>query len=212
MRWDRRRLIVGISSSGHPVRRWRGCRPCRALRKPAALRCRSGRQQPAVSSGGGRPPAIPAARAAGIRHDTQPRLAEQHELPERGAGRQPFEATLDTRQFLLAGFHDSPGRASCDPGGRDTPALAVRPPRTGSPFAFAGLWGGGWTAPVGPAPAESLFGPEPGGPVETFAILTTAANATVCGRSRPHAGHPASGRLESLACRRGHPARAPSRG
>ena len=29
------------------------------------------------------------------------------------------------------------------------------------------------------APAGSLFGPEPGGPVETFTILTTAANETV---------------------------------
>ncbi len=50
--------------------------------------------------------------------------------------------------------------------------------RDGSPFAFAGLWER-WTAPEGPAPAGSLFGPEPGGPVETFTILTTAANATV---------------------------------
>ncbi len=50
--------------------------------------------------------------------------------------------------------------------------------RDGSPFAFAGLWER-WTAPGGPAPTVSLFGPEPGGPVETFTILTAAANAMV---------------------------------
>ena len=50
--------------------------------------------------------------------------------------------------------------------------------RDGSPFAFAGLWER-WAAPEDPAPAGSLFGPEPAGPVETFTILTTAANATV---------------------------------
>lgn len=50
--------------------------------------------------------------------------------------------------------------------------------RDGSSFAFAGLWER-WSAPEGPAPAGSLFGPEPGKPVETFTILTTAANETV---------------------------------
>ena len=69
--------------------------------------------------------------------------------------------------------------------------------RDGSPFAFAGLWER-WTAPEGPAPAGLLFGPEPGGPVETFTILTTAANDGR-GGSRPHAGHPAAGRLPPLA-------------
>ena len=48
--------------------------------------------------------------------------------------------------------------------------------RDGSSFAFAGLWER-WSAPEGPA--GSLFGPEPGEPVETFTILTTAANETV---------------------------------
>ena len=50
--------------------------------------------------------------------------------------------------------------------------------RDGAPFAFAGLWER-WTAPAGPGTAGSLFGPEPGGPVETCTILTTTANATV---------------------------------
>ena len=50
--------------------------------------------------------------------------------------------------------------------------------RDNAPFAFAGLWER-WAAPEGPAPKGSLFGPEPGGPVETFTILTTAANETV---------------------------------
>ena len=43
---------------------------------------------------------------------------------------------------------------------------------------FAGLWER-WTGPEGPAPTGSLFGPEQSRPVETFTILTTAANETV---------------------------------
>ena len=50
--------------------------------------------------------------------------------------------------------------------------------RDGSPFAFAGLWER-WTSAEGAAPAGSLFGPAPGDTVETFTILTTAANGIV---------------------------------
>ena len=50
--------------------------------------------------------------------------------------------------------------------------------RNGAPFSFAGLWES-WTTAEGSGPTGSLFGPEPGGPVETFTILTTAANETI---------------------------------
>ena len=53
---------------------------------------------------------------------------------------------------------------------------AVIPAAPGPALPFAEAVGRDQAAP---APAGSLFGPEPGGPVETYTILTAAANATV---------------------------------
>ena len=47
-----------------------------------------------------------------------------------------------------------------------------------APFAFAGLWER-WTVPAGTALTGSLAERSPGDTVETFTILTTAANETV---------------------------------
>ena len=48
----------------------------------------------------------------------------------------------------------------------------------GAPFAFAGLWEQ-WRIPEGPALTGSLAERSPGDTIETFTILTTAANGTV---------------------------------
>ena len=84
-----------------------------------------------------------------------------------------FRAAYRRRRCLVPadGFYEWQRRG----GGRQPWLFGLR---NGSPFAFAGLWER-WTAPEDQAPARSLFGPEPGGPVETFTILTTAANETV---------------------------------
>ena len=92
-----------------------------------------------------------------------------------------FRAAYRRRRCLVPadGFYEwqrSPPRTAIRGAGTRQPWLFGL--RDGSTFAFAGLWER-WTAPEGPAPAGSLFGPELGGPVETFTILTTAANATV---------------------------------
>ena len=50
--------------------------------------------------------------------------------------------------------------------------------RDGAPFAFAGLWER-WTVPADTALTGSLAERSPGDAVETFTILTTAANETV---------------------------------
>ena len=50
--------------------------------------------------------------------------------------------------------------------------------RDRGPFAFAGLWEH-WTAREGAEPADASAGPQSGEGVETFTILTTAANGIV---------------------------------
>ncbi len=50
--------------------------------------------------------------------------------------------------------------------------------RDREPFAFAGLWER-WTMRAGATPAGSFAGLRPGDSIETFTILTTAANAVV---------------------------------
>ena len=84
-----------------------------------------------------------------------------------------FRAAYRSRRCLVPadGFYEWQRR-----GGTRQPWLFTL--RDGAPFALAGLWER-WAAPEAPAPTGSLFGPEPGGPVETFTILTTAANAAV---------------------------------
>ena len=68
--------------------------------------------------------------------------------------------------------------ALVDPGGPLVLAAGEFSVRDGAPLAFAGPRER-WTVPEGSAPMGSLFGSEPGNPVETYTILTTAANETV---------------------------------
>ena len=63
--------------------------------------------------GGGRPLAIPAAHAVGIRLGACFQQAARANFRVSG-GRQPSEASLDPRQFLLAGFHDPPAEIAQD--------------------------------------------------------------------------------------------------
>ena len=112
--------------AGRPVCRRRRRRPCRALRRPASSSTPEPsttvcsfiwRRVSACHTGCARSWNSAWARGLDWRGNTNYRAS---------GGRQPSEATLDTRQVLLAGFHDFPG-------------WEIAPGRRAQPFLGAGL-------------------------------------------------------------------------
>ena len=90
-----------------------------------------------------------------------------------GTHQTPFRAAFASRRCLIPadGFYEWKRE-----GAAKWPWLIGMKDR--GPFAFAGLWER-WTAREGAEPADASAGSQSGEGVETFTILTTAANETV---------------------------------
>ena len=169
----------GTPRTDGPHRRSR--KPAAPLQRGSGPGCRHCPRRGTRTAVGRRPPALHAALQDGVTETLVPAWARDPAIGSRlinarsetVAEKPAFRAAYRRRRCLVPadGFYEWQRR-----GGTRQPWLFGL--RAGAPFAFAGLWER-WTAPEGPGPAGSLFGPEPGNPVETFTILTTAANATV---------------------------------